>query len=75
MSWKVKSIEEHSLLTKRVPQKIEDETKEQDMIFLKMFLNLLGVSLGRILSGVASIGVVWACKGAIGCGKVTIRVN
>ena len=29
MSWKVKSIEEHGLLTKRVPQKIEDETKEQ----------------------------------------------
>lgn len=56
-------------------KKLKMKRKNKDMIFLKMFLNLLGVSLGRILSGVASIGVVWACKGAIGCGKVTIRVN
>ena len=56
-------------------KKLKMKRKNKDMIFLKMFLNLLGVSLGRILSGVASIGVVWACKGAIGCGKVAIRVN
>ena len=56
-------------------KKLKMKRKNKDMIFLKMFLNLLGVSLGRILSGVASIGVVWACKGTIGCGKVTIRVN
>ena len=56
-------------------KKLKMKRKNKDMIFLKMFLNLLGVSLGRILSGVASIGVVWACKGAIGCGTVTIRVN
>lgn len=49
--------------------------KNKDMIFLKIFLNLLGVLLGRFLSGVASIGVVRASKGTIGCGKVTIRVN
>lgn len=45
------------------------------MIFLKMFFSLLGVLLGRFLSGVASIGVVSASKGTIGFGKVTIRVN
>ena len=39
-------------------KKLKMKRKNKDMIFLKMFLNLLGVSLGRILSGVASIGVV-----------------
>ena len=60
----VKCLEESGLLKKGIRETIKNETKEQKVGFLGMFLETLGASLlGNLLIG----------KGKIRAGKGTIR--